>query len=142
ALSAFADGAIRVAAEFASRSLSRRYGTPRDSSGAAQPLVVLGMGKLGGGELNFSSDVDLVFLYPEGGETDGRRAIDNFEYFTRCGQKLIQLLDAVTVDGFVFRVDMRLRPLGESGPLVSSFAALESYLQEHGRDWERYAWIK
>jgi glutamate-ammonia-ligase adenylyltransferase len=142
ALSAFADGAIRAAAEFSARLLSRRYGTPRDASGAAQPLVVLGMGKLGGGELNFSSDVDLVFLYPEGGETDGPRSIDNFEYFTRCGQKLIQLLDAVTVDGFVFRVDMRLRPLGDSGPLVTSFAALESYLQEHGRDWERYAWIK
>jgi [glutamine synthetase] adenylyltransferase / [glutamine synthetase]-adenylyl-L-tyrosine phosphorylase len=142
ALSALADEAIRVACAFADRQLGQRYGVPRDGEGRAQPFVVVGMGKLGGGELNFSSDVDLIFLYPEGGETDGRRAIDNFEYFTRFGQKLIQLLDATTVDGFVYRVDVRLRPFGDSGPLVSSFAALEGYLQEHGRDWERYAWIK
>jgi glutamate-ammonia-ligase adenylyltransferase len=106
------------------------------------PLVVIGMGKLGGGELNFSSDIDLIFLYPESGETDGPRGADHFEYYTRLGQKLIQLLDAPTVDGFVYRVDMRLRPFGDSGPLVTSFAALEDYLQQHGRDWERYAWIK
>jgi len=142
ALSALADTAIRAACAVATRLLSARYGTPRDAAGQPQPLVVVGMGKLGGNELNFSSDVDLVFLYPEGGETDGVRSIDNFEYFTRLGQKLIQLLDAATVDGFVYRVDMRLRPFGESGPLVASFAALEDYLQEHGRDWERYAWIK
>ncbi|HXQ64844.1 MAG TPA: bifunctional [glutamate--ammonia ligase]-adenylyl-L-tyrosine phosphorylase/[glutamate--ammonia-ligase] adenylyltransferase, partial [Steroidobacteraceae bacterium] len=137
-----ADDAIRTACRVAARLLSARYGTPRNAAGDAQQLVVVGMGKLGGMELNFSSDVDLVFLYPEGGETDGARAVDNFEYFTRLGQKLIQLLDAVTVDGFVYRVDMRLRPFGDSGPLVASFAALEGYLQEHGRDWERYAWIK
>ncbi len=142
ALSSAADGAIRVALGFAERQLRARYGTPRDANGTEQPLIVVGMGKLGGGELNFSSDIDLIFLYPEGGETDGRRPVDNFEYFTRCGQKLIQLLGATTVDGFVYRVDMRLRPLGEPGPLVTSFAALESYFQEHGRDWERYAWIK
>ncbi len=142
ALSSLADAAIRVACTFATRSLGARYGTPCDANGRAQTLIVVGMGKLGGAELNFSSDVDLIFLYPEGGETDGPRAVDNFEYFTRCGQKLIQLLDASTVDGFVYRVDMRLRPFGDSGPLVSSFAALEGYLQEHGRDWERYAWIK
>ncbi|MBS0375542.1 MAG: bifunctional [glutamate--ammonia ligase]-adenylyl-L-tyrosine phosphorylase/[glutamate--ammonia-ligase] adenylyltransferase [Proteobacteria bacterium] len=142
ALSATADQAITAALECASRPLAARYGVPRDAAGAEQPLIVVGMGKLGGGELNFSSDVDLVFLYPEGGETDGRRPIDNFEYFTRLGQTLIRLLDASTVDGFVYRVDMRLRPFGDSGPLVTSFAALEDYLQEHGRDWERYAWVK
>ncbi len=142
ALSRLADQAIGVATEFAGRLLGARYGVPRGATGAAQPLVVVGMGKLGGGELNFSSDVDLVFLFPEGGETDGPRQIENFEYFTRLGQKLIQLLDAATVDGFVYRVDMRLRPFGDSGPLVASFAALEDYLQNHGRDWERYAWVK
>ena len=142
ALSALADAAIRAAHAFAGRQLNARYGTPRDANGRAQELIVIGMGKLGGGELNFSSDIDLIFLYAEGGETDGRRPVDNFEYFTRLGQKLIQLLGATTADGFVYRIDMRLRPFGDSGPLVTSFAALEGYLQEHGRDWERYAWIK
>src|SRR5262245_41118977 len=100
------------------------------------------MGKLGGSELNFSSDVDLVFLFPEGGETDGARTVSNEEYFTRLGQSLIRLLDARTAEGIVFRVDMRLRPLGEPGPLAMNFAALEGYLQQNGRDWERYAWVK
>ena len=142
ALSALADEAIIAATAFAAGMLGARYGTPRNAAGDAQALVVVGMGKLGGGELNFSSDVDLVFLYPEGGETDGARSIDNFEYFTRLGQTLIRLLDATTMDGFVYRVDMRLRPFGDSGPLVASFAAVEDYLQQHGRDWERYAWVK
>jgi glutamate-ammonia-ligase adenylyltransferase len=141
-LSALADGAIAAALVFASGSLAARYGTPRSARGEAQELVVVGMGKLGGGELNFSSDVDLVFLYPEGGETDGARTVANEEYFTRLGQALIRLLDARTPDGFVFRVDMRLRPLGEPGPLAMNFAAFEDYLQQHGRDWERYAWVK
>ncbi len=141
-LSALADGAIQAADAFAEKALQPRYGVPCDEGGRPQPFVVVGMGKLGGGELNFSSDIDLIFLYPAGGETNGARGIDNFEYYTRRGQKLIQLLDATTVDGFVYRVDMRLRPFGDSGPLVASFAALEDYLQQHGRDWERYAWVK
>jgi len=141
-LSDLADAAIRAALAFATRSLGPRYGSPRSPSGEPQELVVLAMGKLGGGELNFSSDIDLVFLYPEAGETDGRRPVANEEYFTRLGQALIRLLDARTAEGFVFRVDMRLRPLGEPGPLVVSFAAFEEYLQKHGRDWERYAWVK
>jgi glutamate-ammonia-ligase adenylyltransferase len=141
-LSDLADAAIRAALAFAVRALAPRYGTPRSGAGEPLELVVLAMGKLGGGELNFSSDVDLVFLYPEAGETDGRRPVANEEYFTRLGQSLIRLLDARTAEGFVFRVDMRLRPLGESGPLVVSFDALEEYLQQHGRDWERYAWVK
>ncbi len=107
-----------------------------------QPLVVLGMGKLGGGELNFSSDVDLIFLFPEHGETDGARSIATMEFFTRLGQTLIRLLETPTSDGFVFRIDMRLRPFGDSGSLVASFASFEDYLLRHGRDWGRYACIK
>jgi [glutamine synthetase] adenylyltransferase / [glutamine synthetase]-adenylyl-L-tyrosine phosphorylase len=141
-LSAFADAAIAVSCRYAEGVLARRYGSARGAAGAPQELVVIAMGKLGGRELNFSSDVDLVFLYPEAGESDGAAALDNGEFYTRVGQKLIQLLGARTVDGIVFRVDLRLRPFGDSGPPVSSFAALEDYLQAHGRDWERYAWIK
>jgi glutamate-ammonia-ligase adenylyltransferase len=141
-VSALADAAISAALAFARRAFEPRYGTPRSPKGEAQELLVIGMGKLGGCELNFSSDIDLVFLYPEGGDTDGPRAVDNEEYFTRLGQSLIRLLDARTQEGFVFRVDMRLRPLGEAGPLAMNFAAFEGYLQEHGRDWERYAWVK
>ena len=100
------------------------------------------MGKLGGGELNFSSDVDLVLLFPEHGDTDGARAIANEEFFTRLGQALARLLGTPTADGFVLRVDLRLRPFGDSGPLVASFAAFEDYLTRHGRDWERYAYVK
>ena len=106
-------------------------------------MVVLGMGKLGAFELNLSSDIDLIFAYPEPGETQGgRRSLSNQEFFIRLGQKLIKALDAPTVDGFVFRVDMRLRPYGDSGALVFSFDALEQYYQSQGRDWERYAMIK
>ncbi|MFC3608412.1 bifunctional [glutamate--ammonia ligase]-adenylyl-L-tyrosine phosphorylase/[glutamate--ammonia-ligase] adenylyltransferase [Stutzerimonas tarimensis] len=124
--------------------LCQQYGTPIGRrSGEAQHMVVLGMGKLGAHELNLSSDIDLIFGYPEGGETEGaRRSLDNQEFFIRLGQKLIKALDAVTPDGFVFRVDMRLRPYGSSGPLVFSFNALEQYYQDQGRDWERYAMIK
>jgi glutamate-ammonia-ligase adenylyltransferase len=141
-LSAFADAAIAVAYHHARGILALRYGEPRSASGKAQPLVVLGMGKLGGGELNFSSDVDLILLFPEHGETDGPRSIANEEFFTRLGQTLIRLLETPTSDGFVFRTDMRLRPFGDSGPLVASFASFEDYLLRHGRDWERYAYIK
>jgi glutamate-ammonia-ligase adenylyltransferase len=141
-LSAFADAAIASAYDIARRLLVERYGEPRSESGVAQPLVIIGMGKLGGGELNFSSDIDLVALFPEHGDTDGARSIANEEFFTRLTQTTIRLLDAPTVDGFVFRVDMRLRPFGDSGPLVASFASFEDYLQRHGRDWERYAYIK
>ncbi len=141
-LSGLAEAAIRAAHAFTTRMLAQRFGLPRGPAGERQELLVLGMGKLGGGELNFSSDIDLVFLFPEAGETDGRKRVDNEEYFTRFGQMLIRLLDAPTSDGFVFRVDMRLRPFGESGPLVASFGAFEDYLQQHGRDWERYAYVK
>jgi glutamine synthetase adenylyltransferase len=148
AVSDLADGCIRAAVVAAQRHLDAPFGRPRSVPAASAapapevPLIVVAMGKLGGRELNFSSDVDLVLLYAESGETDGVRPLDNSEYFNRAGRDLIRLLDARTEDGFVFRVDMRLRPFGDSGALAVSLAALENYLQEHGRDWERYAWIK
>jgi [glutamine synthetase] adenylyltransferase / [glutamine synthetase]-adenylyl-L-tyrosine phosphorylase len=103
---------------------------------------VVGMGKLGGAELNVSSDIDLVFVYPDEGETEGPRRLSNHEYFSRVGRALIATLSEHTEDGFVFRVDMRLRPYGDSGPLAVSFDMLENYLVTQGREWERYAWIK
>jgi glutamate-ammonia-ligase adenylyltransferase len=142
ALSQFADACIRAAAASARLQLESVYGSPRTSAGALVPFIVLGMGKLGGRELNFSSDIDLILLFGHDGTTDGPRSIDTQEYFQRLGRRFLALLGARTADGFVFRVDVRLRPFGASGPLVWSIAALEDYLQEHGRDWERYAWIK
>jgi glutamate-ammonia-ligase adenylyltransferase len=142
ALSDFADGSIRAAASAARLHVQAVFGSPRGGNAKEVPLIVLGMGKLGGRELNFSSDIDLVFLFPEAGQTDGPREVENEEYFNRLGRELIRLLDVRNEDGFVFRVDMRLRPFGDSGPLVVSLASLEDYLQQHGRDWERYAWIK
>jgi [glutamine synthetase] adenylyltransferase / [glutamine synthetase]-adenylyl-L-tyrosine phosphorylase len=139
---AFADAAIEAALEYASHDLARTWGEPRSVDGELQPLVVIGMGKLGGGELNFSSDIDLIFVFPEKGETSGGRAIDNEDFFTRLGRLLIRLLGERTAEGIVFRVDMRLRPFGDSGPLTASAVFLDNYLQTHGRDWERYAWIK
>ncbi|MDW6002969.1 bifunctional [glutamate--ammonia ligase]-adenylyl-L-tyrosine phosphorylase/[glutamate--ammonia-ligase] adenylyltransferase [Vibrio mangrovi] len=119
------------------------WGTPVNQAGEAQPMLIIGMGKLGGGELNFSSDIDLIFAYPENGETAGtRRSLANAQFFTRLGQRIIKSLDQQTAEGFCYRVDMRLRPFGDSGPLVMSFAALEDYYQEQGRDWERYAMVK
>jgi [glutamine synthetase] adenylyltransferase / [glutamine synthetase]-adenylyl-L-tyrosine phosphorylase len=140
--SAFADAAIEAAVEYAGRDLARTYGEPRSLAGVRQPFIVLGMGKLGGRELNFSSDIDLIFLFPEKGTTAGARCIDNEDYFTRLGRLVIRLLGERTAEGGLFRVDMRLRPFGDSGPLAVSAAFLDDYLQAHGRDWERYAWIK
>jgi glutamate-ammonia-ligase adenylyltransferase len=140
--SAFADAVIEVAVGIATKELEHTYGIPRSASGEPQGLVVLGMGKLGGGELNFSSDIDLIFVFPEKGETSGSRSIDNEDFFTRLGRLVIRILGERTSDGLVHRVDMRLRPFGDSGPLTVSGAFLDNYLQTHGRDWERYAWIK
>jgi len=148
ATSDFADICIQGGLDWLYDDCCRQYGTPWGVSPATgeecpQPLIVLGMGKLGGHELNVSSDIDLIFAYPGKGETRGaRRAIDNQQFFTRLGQRLIQALDQITADGFVFRVDMRLRPYGQSGALALSFAALETYYQDQGRDWERYAMVK
>jgi glutamate-ammonia-ligase adenylyltransferase len=141
-LSALADAAICSALAWSQSSLAQTYGTPRLENGAAAEFMILGMGKLGGRELNFSSDVDLVFLYTDKGETDGRRQVSNEQYFRSLAQSLINLLSRQTPDGFVYRVDVRLRPFGESGPLAVSLPAFESYLLTHGRDWERYAYVK
>ncbi|NQD93807.1 bifunctional [glutamate--ammonia ligase]-adenylyl-L-tyrosine phosphorylase/[glutamate--ammonia-ligase] adenylyltransferase, partial [Pseudomonas sp. CrR25] len=143
-LSDLADACIDLAYHWLYPHHCAQFGTPIGRrSGQAQHLVVLGMGKLGAHELNLSSDIDLIFGYPEGGETEGvKRSLDNQEFFIRLGQRLIKALDAITVDGFVFRTDMRLRPYGSSGALVFSFNALEQYYQDQGRDWERYAMIK
>ncbi len=140
--SAFADAAIVAAVEYAGQDLARMYGEPRNVAGVAQPFIVLGMGKLGGGELNFSSDIDLIFVFPDKGTTSGARCIDNEDFFTRLGRLVIRLLGEHTAEGSAFRVDMRLRPFGDSGPLTVSGAFLDDYLQTHGRDWERYAWVK
>lgn len=142
-LSKLAETLIIAARDWLYTACCREWGTPSNPQGIAQPLMILGMGKLGGGELNFSSDIDLIFAWPENGSTlGGRRELDNAQFFTRMGQKLIKVLDQPTQDGFVYRVDMRLRPFGDSGPLVVSYAALEDYYQEQGRDWERYAMVK
>ncbi|CAG0982824.1 Bifunctional glutamine synthetase adenylyltransferase/adenylyl-removing enzyme [Burkholderiales bacterium] len=143
AVTTLAEVAIATAVAVARRDLVATHGEPIGAeSGTPQPLVVVGMGKLGGGELNVSSDVDLVFLYPEEGETAGRRPIANREFFDRLGRRANVLISDVTAEGFVFRVDMRLRPYGESGPLTLPFGAFENYLVAQGRAWERYAWLK
>ena len=118
-------------------------GTPIGHTGEPQQLVVLALGKLGASELNFSSDIDLIFTFPENGQTEGgRRGVDNDRFFLQLVRKLVKVLGEPTADGFVYRVDMRLRPFGTQGPLVLSFDALEEYYQTHGRDWERYAFIR
>jgi len=143
AVTTLAEVAIDAAATVVRRDLVARHGEPiGEESREPQPFVVVGMGKLGGAELNVSSDVDLVFLYPEEGETDGARPIANREFFERLGRRMNTTLADVTAAGFVFRVDMRLRPYGEAGPLALPFPAFEAYLVTQGRAWERYAWLK
>lgn len=141
-LSALADACLGGALTSLARWHTERHGVARNTKGEPQALVVLGMGKLGAHELNFSSDIDLIFAYPENGSSDGPKPLDNEEYFMRLAQKLVRALDEMTADGFVFRVDLRLRPFGEAGPLALSFNAMETYYQNHGREWERYALIK
>ncbi|NNK02451.1 MAG: bifunctional [glutamate--ammonia ligase]-adenylyl-L-tyrosine phosphorylase/[glutamate--ammonia-ligase] adenylyltransferase, partial [Desulfatitalea sp.] len=143
-LTDLADTAIAAALRLLQRQQVALWGQPCDAAGQPIRLVVLGLGKLGAGELNFSSDVDLMFAYPAEGHTQGgaRGTTDAASFFTRLCRDLIQVLGAVTEDGFVFRVDARLRPFGEAGPLVMSFERLEDYYQAQGREWERYALIK
>lgn len=141
-LTELAEEAIRAALAFLHKDLAEIHGEPVDSKGHPQQLMVVGMGKLGGGELNASSDIDLIFVFPEDGETTGPRKLANYEFFARLGKRLIAALDDKTGDGYVFRVDMRLRPYGDGGPLASSFAMLEEYFYTQAREWERYAWIK
>ncbi|UTA48134.1 bifunctional [glutamate--ammonia ligase]-adenylyl-L-tyrosine phosphorylase/[glutamate--ammonia-ligase] adenylyltransferase [Simiduia sp. 21SJ11W-1] len=142
-LSALASCLLNAALAWHYPRLCEQLGAPIGrASGKPQPMVVLGMGKLGAWELNLSSDIDLIFAFPESGETNGARALDNQQFFTRLGQRLIKSLDTLTAEGFCFRVDMRLRPHGDSGALVSNFNAVEDYYQTQGRDWERFAMIK
>ena len=147
-VSALADACIQGALAWLHSKQVTELGEPCNEQGEPQQMIVLGMGKLGAGELNFSSDIDLIFIFPEAGETaqsashNTFRKVSNSEFFIRLGKQLIRALDETTAEGFVFRVDMRLRPFGQSGALASSFDALENYYQVHGRDWERYALIK
>ncbi|MCK6406935.1 MAG: bifunctional [glutamate--ammonia ligase]-adenylyl-L-tyrosine phosphorylase/[glutamate--ammonia-ligase] adenylyltransferase [Rhodocyclaceae bacterium] len=141
-MSTLADMTTNFALDHIHRQLVVQYGEPLDGQGQAQRLMVIGMGKLGGRELNVSSDVDYIFIYPEEGQTAGPRTIDNYDFFNRLGKRLINALGELTADGQVFRVDMRLRPNGDSGPLVCSLDSLENYFITQGREWERYAWIK
>ncbi len=142
-LSWFADACIQLSVDWHYNNLKEKHGLPvGEESGEVQPFVVLGMGKLGAHELNLSSDIDLMFCYPESGMTDGKKSIDNQKFFVKVGQGVIKSLDKITIDGFVFRVDMRLRPYGQSGALVLNFDAMELYYEDQGREWERYAMIK
>ncbi|UJF25370.1 bifunctional [glutamate--ammonia ligase]-adenylyl-L-tyrosine phosphorylase/[glutamate--ammonia-ligase] adenylyltransferase [Suttonella sp. R2A3] len=145
AISALAATLTEAALDFQHQCLVARYGEPRDSEGDPFTLSVLAMGKFGGGELNFSSDIDLIFAFRTAGETDGGergKPIEHEQFFRKLAQKTIYLLDSVTEDGMVYRVDMRLRPFGQSGPLALSYDAIEQYYLLHGRDWERYAMMK
>ncbi|NJD26324.1 MAG: bifunctional [glutamate--ammonia ligase]-adenylyl-L-tyrosine phosphorylase/[glutamate--ammonia-ligase] adenylyltransferase [Betaproteobacteria bacterium] len=137
-----ADLTTNFALDHHHRQLAAQFGEPLDREGRPTRLMIVGMGKLGGRELNVSSDVDYIFIYPEEGDTAGPKSIENFDFFTRLGKRVIQALGDITADGQVFRVDMRLRPNGDSGPLVCSLDALENYFITQGREWERYAWIK
>ena len=141
-LSVLAETLLLIANRLAARAMAQRFGVVLDDDGSEVPLLIVGMGKLGGRELNFSSDIDIMFCYPHGTASNGARSLSAQEYFARQSRIIIALLDERTADGFCFRVDTRLRPFGESGPPVVSFAALESYLVQHGRDWERYAYVK
>ena len=141
-LSDLADACVQGALDKLHPWAVRDYGKPKGRDGRPLSLVVLGMGKLGAHELNFSSDIDLIFAYAEAGVTRKRNGLSHEEFFTRLGHDLIQALNETSADGFVFRVDMRLRPFGASGPLAMSFDGLEDYYQTQGREWERYAMIK
>lgn len=144
ALSLFAEQSVAIAIAAARADLGLRFGFPWSSQDDREvPLMVVGMGKLGGYELNLSSDIDLIFLYESEGDTQGgERSLSNHEWFTRLGKRVIKFISDQDANGFVFRVDMRLRPNGDSGPLVCSLDMLEVYLTLQGREWERYAWIK
>ncbi|MCB1754632.1 MAG: bifunctional [glutamate--ammonia ligase]-adenylyl-L-tyrosine phosphorylase/[glutamate--ammonia-ligase] adenylyltransferase [Gammaproteobacteria bacterium] len=141
-LSEFAEACIDLTLQRCYDDLAERFGVPRNAAGEEQKLVVLGMGKLGGLELNYSSDIDLIFAFPESAETDGRKQVDAGDFYRRVTQKFVRLLSESTADGFVFRVDLRLRPFGASGPVAMTFDAMEAYYQTQGREWERYALIK
>jgi len=137
-----AEDCLRLALDALEGEFAARHGVVRDADGRPQRLVVFGLGKLGGGELNFSSDIDIVYAYRQAGQSDGPRPLAAEDYFARLGQRLARLLDDTTADGFCHRVDLRLRPFGSAGRVALSFAAMDQYFQREGRDWERYAWLK
>lgn len=138
-----ADALILKTLQFCEQELSMRHGKPIDEAeGRPTKLYVLAMGKLGGRELNYSSDIDLIFAFSAAGYTQGEEQISNQQFYSKVVQHFIQLLQTISAEGFVFRVDLRLRPNGDSGALVSTLTAVETYYQEQGRDWERYAMVK
>ncbi len=148
-MTALAEETVSHCVRVESRALARRFGVPMSGDGVPQDLIVVGMGKLGGEELNVSSDIDLIFVYDESGETAAvgefsraRRTITNHEFFERLSKRVIPALNDLDGIGFVFRVDMRLRPFGDAGPIAVSMSMLEEYLYTEGRDWERFAWLK
>lgn len=142
-LSSLAEACLKVAVSLLHTWQCQELGFPADKKGNHQLLVILGMGKLGARELNFSSDIDLIFTYPEAGHTeDSPKSVTNEEFFARLCRKLISVIGKTTAEGIVFRVDTRLRPYGENGPLALSFDAMEEYYQSQGREWERYAMVK
>lgn len=143
AMSALADLAIAEAYKSVATELAAIHGIPHDpETGLPQEMLILGMGKLGGRELNVSSDIDLIMLYGAEGETDGRRKISHHEFYGKVVRRMMPVLSEMDADGYVFRTDLRLRPDGSSGPLAWSLDALEHYLVAQGREWERYAWLK
>lgn len=148
-MSDFAEVAVSQTVKVHARELATRFGVPYGFSGNPQDLLVVGMGKLGGRELNVSSDIDLIFLFDENGETretpefpNIRRTIEVQEFYERLARRVIPALNDIEGPGFVFRVDMRLRPNGDSGPIVCGLSMLEKYLYSEGREWERFAWLK
>jgi glutamate-ammonia-ligase adenylyltransferase len=142
AMTALAETTLEAALVQARTEVGSRHGTPRTADGAPIDFWIVGMGKLGARELNVSSDIDLVYVYEDEGQTDGAQAVSAHEYFAKIARALYTLIGDVTDDGFVFRVDLALRPNGNSGPPVVSLAMLEEYLQTQGREWERFAWLK
>ena len=137
-----AETALREAEKFHWEALTKHHGLPVNNNGDIQKLIIVAMGKMGGYELNPSSDIDLVFFYEEDGATTGKSSISNQDFFTKLGKLIISSLNDYTDEGIVFRVDMRLRPFGSQGLLVSPLESFENYLITHGLDWERYAWLK
>ncbi len=141
-LTALAEVCIQVALDYQNQAACQRRGTPVFEDGRPMNIVVLGMGKLGGYELNYSSDIDLIFAFPEDGVLNDRKETSYGEFFTRMCQSIVKTLDDITMDGFVFRTDTRLRPFGNSGPIVMNFDGMEHYYLTQAREWERYAMIK
>lgn len=150
-LTKFADECLIFAKDYVYQTLIKRYGQPIFYAGKNKPqvddLAIIAMGKMGAQELNLSSDIDLIFVHQGQGDTDGAqnqgtKSIDNKKFFTKWGQGIIELLDKQTQDGFVFRIDMRLRPWGDGSDLAIHLSALEKYFAQHGRAWERFAWLK